>query len=64
MTHSTDKLYRCVYCLDSFVWRASLDSHMKKSHPLEWEGEKATGTSEDHSKSIEIAFDQEQEIEN
>lgn len=32
-SHATEKLYRCVLCLESFVWRATLDAHVKKAHP-------------------------------
>lgn len=41
-SHATEKLYQCVYCLESFVWRASMDAHMKKAHSHEFDGEKAT----------------------
>lgn len=37
--HPTEKLFRCILCMESFVWKVSLDAHTKKIHPEAWEGD-------------------------
>lgn len=35
-THTGEKMYKCSYCPEAFIWRPNMYSHQKKAHPTEW----------------------------
>lgn len=41
-THTGEKLYKCSFCPEAFIWRPNMYSHQKKAHPDEWKSKKST----------------------
>lgn len=42
-THTGEKLYKCSFCPEAFIWRPNMYSHQKRAHPEQWQIEKAKG---------------------
>ncbi|XP_031622017.1 transcription factor grauzone-like [Contarinia nasturtii] len=34
--HTGEKMFRCSYCPEEFIWRSNMYVHQKKMHPAEW----------------------------
>lgn len=39
-THTGEKLHKCSFCPEAFIWRPNMYSHQKKTHPEEWKKKK------------------------
>lgn len=35
-THTGEKLFKCSFCEESFIWRPNMYAHRKKMHPKEY----------------------------
>ncbi|XP_055314010.1 zinc finger protein 235-like [Sitodiplosis mosellana] len=40
-THTNNKVYKCTYCDETFIWRSNMYKHRKNEHEAEWLADKA-----------------------